>query len=175
MTLSTASMPPDGCPASAVVMAARLARTPLAVADARSPDAPLMFANAAFADLLGCDAATLVGRPLRALANAAIPHQGTVRFDLEAAPGHAFAAALSTAPVDGPDGVAFCLLCSLVDARGDGADAAIARDAALLAEVARAAGDLMRESAQAARVHPGNTASHIALDAVSRVTLETQP
>ena len=67
-----------------------------------------------------------------------------------------------------------CLLCSLLDARGEGADEAIARDATLLAQVAQAAADLMRESAKAASSpHPGQAnAEAIARDAYARAVQE---
>ena len=157
-------------------MATRLARTPLAVADASAPGAPILFANEAFATLVDVDAATLVGRSLGMLTVAPaadFERAGTTRFELAAKDGGSFPAALSTAPVPGPDGQPFCLLCSLVDARGDGADAAIARDAELLVQVARAAGDLMRESAIAAHAGASGeaspSASEIALEAVDHV------
>ena len=136
-----------------------------------------MFANEAFATLVGLDAAALVGRPLGSLA-AAVPidlgRGVTTRFELALHGGGSLAAALSTAAVPGADGQPLCLLCSLVDARGDGADDAVARDAELLAQVAQAAGDLMRESAVAARLAESNdrdvTAADIALAAVDRAT-----
>ena len=177
MLHSNASSPPDACPASAVIMATRLANTPLAIADAHAPGAPIMFANEAFAALMDADAAALVGLPLGTLAAAGrvdVERGGTTRFELAVHGASALSAALSTAVVPGPDGSPFCLLCSLVDARGEGADAAIARDAELLGQVAQAAGDLMRESAIAARTSGSNeggaTASGIALAAVDRVT-----
>ena len=170
----TASSSSDGCPASAVIMAARLAKTPLAIADAHAPGAPILFANDAFAGLVGVDAAGLVGEPLGMLwasPAGAVQAGGTIRFEYAGKDGHSFPAALSTAAVTGADGTPFCLLCSLVDARGEDADAAIARDAALLAQVAAAAGDLMRESAVAANATDAPaTASNIALGAVERAT-----
>jgi len=157
-------------------MAARLAKTPLAIADAHVPGAPIMFANAAFAALVQVDAGALVGRLLGTLSMASacrLQAGDTTRFELAVRDEGSFHAALSTAAVLGPDGQPFCLLCSLIDARGEGADAAIARDAELLTQVAAAAGELMRESAVAANLdgsstHPA-TASDIALDAVERV------
>ena len=157
-------------------MAARLAKTPLAIADAHAPGSPIMFANDAFATLVGLDATALVGRALGSLAAppVAIERGVTTRFQLAPHGGGGLTAALSTAAVPGPDGQPFCLLCSLMDARGEGADAAIARDAELLAQVAQSAGDLMRESAVAARVGESNhrdvTAADIALAAVDRAT-----
>jgi hypothetical protein len=56
MLHTTASSSPDACPAAAVIMATRLAKTPLAIADARTPGAPILFANEAFATLVGRDA-----------------------------------------------------------------------------------------------------------------------
>ena len=157
-------------------MATRLAKTPLAIADAHAPGEPIMFANDAFAALVGADASSLVGRPLGTLAPAAvvdIERGGTIRFELAIKGAGSMPAALSTAAVSGADGRPFCLLCSLVDARGEGAETAIARDAELLAQVAQAAGDLMRESAIAAHAStsrgPGPSASEIALDAVDHV------
>jgi hypothetical protein len=173
----TASSPPDNCPASAVIMAARLSKTPLAIADARAHGAPLLFANDAFAALVDVDATTLAGRPVTTLAGlpgGAVEPGATLRFQLAQKNGNSFPAALSIAAVPGPDGAPLCLLCSLVDARGEGADAAIARDAELLAQVALAAGDLMRESAVAAAIGGADdraaTASGIALGAVERAT-----
>ena len=166
-----------GCPASALVMAARAARTPLAIADARSPDAPIMFANAAFAELLGRDAASLAGRPLTSLAAASTPAPGfapdaSTRIDAERADGSSFPAAMSTALVRDSDGAVMCWLCSLIDARGEDADNAIARDAAALRAVAKAASDLMHEAAMAADARePGDAAidaSDIALRAAAR-------
>ena len=157
-----------------MIMATRLAKTPLAIADAHEPGIPIMFANEAFATLVGLDAAALVGRPLGSLASAPVDIERgvTTRLELALRDGNSLAAALSTAAVPGPDGQPFCLLCSLVDARGDGADAAIARDAELLAQVAQAAGDLMRESAVAARMGESTdrdaTAADIALAAIDR-------
>ena len=176
MLQSTAPSSPDACPVSAVIMATRLAKTPLAIADAHEPGIPIMFANEAFATLVGLDAAALVGRPLGSLASAPVDIERgvTTRLELALRDGNSLAAALSTAAVPGPDGQPFCLLCSLVDARGDGADAAIARDAELLAQVAQAAGDLLRESAVAARMGESTdrdaTAAGIALAAVDRAT-----
>ena len=177
MLISDNSSPPSGCPASAVIMAARLARTPLAIADANAPGLPLMFANDAFAALVEAPAETLVGRALATLAASSkdsITTSGTARFELAIDAANSFPVALSTAPVTGADGVPFCLLCSLVDARGDGADEAIARDAELLVQVAQAASSLMHESAIAARVGAAgghaSSASDIALDAVAHVT-----
>jgi len=158
-------------------MAVRLAKTPLAIADAHEPGTPIMFANEAFATLVELDAAALVGRPLGSLAAAGpvdVERGATTRFELGLRGGSSLTAALSTAVVPGPDGQPFCLLCSLVDARGDGARAAIARDAELLAQVAQAAGDLMRESAVAARLGESAerdiAAAGIALAAVDRAT-----
>ena len=165
------------CPASPVIVATRLARTPLAIADAHAPGAPIVFANDAFGALLGRDPATLVGRPLSALSTA--PHAGvaagaTVRMDVEGAGGGVFPAALSVAAVPGADGAPLCLLCSLVDARGDDAVAAIERDARLLGQVARAAGDLLKESGIAAAAMPTDgqdvEATRIAREAVERAT-----
>ena len=51
-------------------MASRLAKTPLAIADAQG--AAIMFANEAFATLVGLDAAALAGRPLGSLAAAPV-------------------------------------------------------------------------------------------------------
>src|SRR3954470_10997060 len=84
MTDSTVREPPAACPASAVIMAARLAKTPLAIADAHQAGAPLMFANDAFAALVGEDAGQLVGRPLASFGVPAsdVPVPGTCRFDL---------------------------------------------------------------------------------------------
>ena len=177
MLHANASSSPDARPASAVIEATRLAKTPLAVADAHAPGAPILFANDAFATLVGLDAAALVGRPLGSLAAAApfdIERGITTHFELAVHGGGSLAAALSTAAVPGPDGQPVCLLCSLADSRGDGAEAAIARDAELLAQVAQAAGDLMRESAVAARMGESAdrdvTAADIALAAVDRAT-----
>ena len=158
-------------------MATRLAKTPLAIADAHLPGLPIMFANDAFAAVVKIDAAVLAGRPLGTLAATAAADfeaGGTTRFELAVQDENPFPVALSIAAVPGADGKPFCMLCSLVDARGDDAGDAIARDAALLAQVALAAGDLMRESAAAAA--PGDpqgqaaSASDIALRAVERAT-----
>jgi hypothetical protein len=177
MLASDHPSPPGACPASAVIMAARQAKTPLAIADAKAPGAPLLFANEAFAAFLDEPAEALVGRALTAFAassDAPITAPGTTRFELVGKDGSAFPAALSAASVTGADGAPLCLLCSLVDARGDGADEAIDRDAELLAQVAHAASALMRESAIAARLGESNgqtsSASDIALDAVAHAT-----
>ncbi len=167
------STPPDACPASAVILATRLAKTPLAVADAHAPDAPILFANDTFAALVGIDADALKGRSLGSLSTSPtldVARAGTTRFELAVEGATPVAVALSTAAVPGADGAPFCLLCSLVDARGEGADAAIARDAELLVQVAQAAGDLMRESAIAARVGASTDASAIALEAIGHNT-----
>jgi hypothetical protein len=181
MIHSNDSAPPDACPASAVIMATRLARTPLAVADAHAPGAPILFANAAFAALVDIDAAALVGRSLAMLSGSpgvGVEHPTTTRFELTANSGGSVPVALSTAPVAASDGRPFCLLCSLIDARGDGVDAAIARDAELLGQVADAAGELMRQSTIAARARESNeagiTASQIALNAVDHATHATR-
>jgi hypothetical protein len=177
----TVQEPPAACPASAVIMAARLAKTPLAIADAHQAGAPLMFANDAFAALVGEDAGQLVGRPLASLGMPAldVPVPGTCRFDLVTNGGDAVPVALSTSAVEAADGVPFCLLCSLVQARGEGADDAIARDAALLQEVALAAADLMREAARAAGLGPteapDDAAARIALGALQDRTAPTAP
>lgn len=160
--------PPTSCPASAVILAARQAKTPLAIATASAPT--ILFANDAFAALLECEPDALVGRPLAsigAVTDEQQPSGPVTRLTLVDAQGRSALVALSTAPVAGPDGSPSCLLCSLIDARGDGADEAIAREAALLAEVAQAAGDLMRESAAAADMTPAATASDIAFDAIA--------
>lgn len=169
------SAPMAGCPASPVIAAVRLAKTPLAIADARAAGAPILFANEAFGALLGCETASLVGRPLAQLSTAPdmrIAPNGTWLLDIETEGGNVFAAALSTAAVAGVDGSPMCLLCSLVDARGEGADVAIRRDAGLLREVAHAAGDLMRESGIAAAGMPPHdhdtAATRIAQAAVER-------
>jgi hypothetical protein len=174
MHASIASSSPDACPASVVIMATRLAKTPLAIADAHTPGTPILFANEAFAALVDVDATALVGRSLGLLAALPVVDIGrgaTTRFELAVNGGSSLPVALSTAEVPGPDGRPFCLLCSLVDARGEGADEAIARDAELLAQVARAACDLMRESGAAARTSEsgdrGATASGIALEAIA--------
>jgi hypothetical protein len=158
-------------------MATRLAKTPLAIADAHAPGAPIMFANEAFAELVDIDVAALVGRPIGTLAAsdvADIRPGSTSRFELAIDNASPFPVALSVAAVAGADGTPLCLLCSLVDARGENADATIARDVQLLAQVAQAAGDLMRESAIAASLaEPGehaDTAAGIALGAVERAT-----
>lgn len=167
----------SACPASAVIVATRLAKTPLAIADAQAPGAPILFANDAFGALLGHDPAALAGRALNGLSprpHAVVTPGGSVRLDLEAADGRVFPAALSVAAVPGADGTPVCLLCSLVDARGEGADVAIERDAGLLAEVARAAGELMKESGIAAAAMPAQVhdaaAMRIAHEAVERAT-----
>lgn len=165
----------SACPASPVILATRQARTPLAIADALAPGLPILFANDAFGALLGRAPASFVGQPLAALALSAdtrpVPG-GTVRLQVAGAGGQAFTAALSTAAVAGADGTPMCLLCSLVDARGDGADEAIERDAGLLAQVARAASDLMKASGLAAGAAPAEdhelVATRIARDAVRR-------
>lgn len=176
---STAS----ACPASPVIAAARLAKTPLAIADAHAPGARILFANDAFGALLGLDPAALAGRPLSSLSTppqAVVGGDATLRLDVVTEDGKAFAAALSTATVHGTDGAPMCLLCSLIDARGEGADAAIARDAELLKAVARAAGDLMKESgiaadAQGPHVHAHDGATRIAREAVERATHGSPP
>ena len=163
--------PPTSCPASAVVFAARQAKTPLAIATASAPT--ILFANDAFAALLECEAGALVGRSLASIGTVADeqPASGLfTRLTLVDAQERSAPVALSTAAVAGLNGAASCLLCSLIDARGDGADEAIAREAALLAEVAQAAGDLMRESAAAADVTPAAKASDIAFDAIAHAT-----
>lgn len=172
MLSASNSLPPNACPASAVIMAARLAKTPLAIAQG---DSRILFANDAFAALLGIDAATLVGWALGALAESPVATVGagtTIRLQLAVKDGAGFPAALSTAAVNGPDGAPMCMLCSLVDARGEGADAAILRDAELLAQVAHAASELMHESAAAERAGDSAglsaPASDIARDAVDR-------
>ena len=162
---------PASCPASAVILAARQAKTPLAIATVSTPS--ILFANDAFAALLECEPDALVGRSLASIGTIADeqPVSGRVtRLTLVDAQGRTSPVALSTAAVAGPDGSPSCLLCSLIDARGDGADEAIAREAALLAEVARAAGDLMRESAMAAGAAQTATASDIAVDAIAHAT-----
>jgi hypothetical protein len=167
------SMP--GRPAASVIVATRLAKTPLALADAAAPGAPILFANDAFGALLGRDPAALAGRSLSTLSTP--PHTdispgGTLRMDIETADGRVFPAALSIAAVQGAAGAPLCLLCSLIDARGEGADEAIARDAKLLAQVAQAAGDLMKESGIAAGAVPAGdhdeAATRIAREAVER-------
>lgn len=170
-------LPTGACPASAVILATRQAQTPLAIANAQAAGATLLFANDAFAAMLDCEPEALVGRELSTLAVgviAPIRPASTLRFDLATAKGGTVPAALSVAAVPGPDGLPLCLLCSLVDARGDGADEAIARDAILLKEVAHAAGELMRESTIAARVadssNEASTTSGIAFDAVAHAS-----
>ena len=172
--------PAGACPVSAVILAARQAKTPLAIAHTQPPGATLLFANDAFAAMLDCEPDSLVGRPLNALgigASGAVMPGTSTRLELATSSGRPFPAALSIAAVPGADGAAVCLLCSLVDARGEGADEAIARDARLLSEVAQAAGALMRESAAAARMtSPGDvdaSASSIAFDAVAHATRAT--
>lgn len=174
MPPNAASLPTGACPASAVILATSQAQTPLAIANAQAAGATLLFANDAFATMLDCDPGALVGRDLGALGvgvMAPIAPGSTLRVDLATAKGGTVPAALSIAAVPGPDGSALCFLCSLVDARGDGADEAIARDATLLREVAQAAGELMRETTVAARVADSSndpaTASGIAFDAVA--------
>ncbi len=90
-----------------------------------------------------------------------------LRLELVDPQGHAVPVALSTAAVVGPDGSPACLLCSLTDARGD-ADEALAREAVLLVQVAQAAGELTRESANAADAT--SSASQTAFDAVAHAT-----
>jgi hypothetical protein len=165
----------SGCPAAPVIVAVRAAKTPLAIADAATPGAPVIFANDAFGALLGIDPGALAGRSMTSFARppgSELRIDATVRLDIETAGGEMFAAALSTAAVPGPDGTPLCLLCSLVDARGEGADAAIARDAELLREVARAAGELMKASGMAADAalpqDHDRVATRIASEAVNR-------
>ena len=162
--------PPTSCPASAVILAARQAKTPLAIATASAPT--ILFANDAFAALLQCEPDVLVGRSLASIGTIADEAASgpVTRRTLVDSQGRSATVALSTAAVAGPDGSPSCLLCSLIDAHGDGADEAIAREAALLAEVAQAAGDLMRESAAAADLTPAATASDIAFDAIAHAT-----
>ena len=163
--------PPASCPASAVILAARQAKTPLAIATASAPT--ILFANDAFAALVDCEAGDLVGRPLASIGTVVDEQSASgvaTRRTLVDSQGRSATVALSTAAVAGPDGSPSCLLCSLIDAHGDGADEAIAREAALLAEVAQAAGDLMRESAAAADLTPAATASDIAFDAIAHAT-----
>ena len=179
LSSSALAAPSGACPASALVMAVRLAKTPLAVADARSTGRPILFANDAFIEFVGRDADALVGLPLAALIGDGGVElaQGATRFTLTVGERPGLAVALSTAAVADADGAPFCLLCSLVDARGDGADEAIARDAGLLAEVAQAASGLLHESALAAqaRAAPDNAAADIARDAYERAAGEARP
>src|ERR1700742_477083 len=82
---SHSSSPLDACPASAVIMATRLAKTPLAIADAHLPGSPIMFANDAFAALVKIDASALAGRLLGTLSTSApadIQPGRTTRFEL---------------------------------------------------------------------------------------------
>ncbi len=135
------------CPASAVVAAVRCAEAPLAIADL--PDASIRFANDAFLVLVGRDASTLVGLRLVDLGasdmNAKpVPH--AFRLILNRGDARPLPVALSTAMVTGVEGLPMCLLCSLIDMSGAGADDALAREAVLLAQVAAAASDLARAS-----------------------------
>ncbi len=136
-------------------MAARMAKTPLAIAEAGTADAGILFVNDAFASLLESEAATWIGRPLGALSAAGpspVVAGETKHFEVALDGGRRLPVALSIALVPGPAGDPVCLLCSLVDARGDGATQAIERDARMLAQVALAAGELMSEAAAAARL-----------------------
>ncbi len=161
--------------ASAVVMAAGMAKTPLAVAEAGAIDPSIMFVNAAFPELLDSDASSWIGRPLSALSTPTTLSGApgtTKRFDVMLADGRRLPVALSVASVSGADGTPLCLLCSLGDARGDGADEAIERDAEMLTQVANAASELMGEAAEAARISASDGSGHasgeIALEAMRR-------
>lgn len=134
-----------------------------------------MFVNAAFSELLDSDASSWIGRPLSALSSPALldfsPGK-TQRFDVVLDDERHMPMALSIAAVPGPGGKPFCLLCSLVDARGDGAPEAIQRDAGMLAQVARAAGELMSEATAAARFSRSDggddAAGELAMEAMAR-------
>ena len=172
---TSSALPTGACPASAVVMAASAAKTPLAIAQACAGGPSIMFVNAAFAQLLGSDASSWTGRPLSALAAPAAIHFAagtTTRFEATLDGDRRVPLALSIAAVPDGEGAPFCLLCSLVDARGDGADEAIARDARMLGQVALAAGELMSEAAIVARRSASagipENADGIALEAVKR-------
>ena len=177
MSPSSSDASTGACPASALILAVRQAKTPLAIAQAPLSDATILFANDAFAAMLDCDPDTLLGHSLNALGGAAMAPTtpgSPVRLQLRGAGGQDIPVALSVAVVPGFERGPTCLLCSLIDARGEGADAAIARDAELLAEVAHAAGELMSESALAAsQTHSDDAAmaaAGIAFDAVAHVT-----
>ncbi len=175
MDFSSIDTPPVGGPASAVIAAAQRAKTPLAVADARDASAPILFANEAFGEFVGVSPDALVGRSLATLGTSASPVQvrsGTVKLDVSPDAGRSMPAALSIAAVTGADGDVFCWLCSLIDARGENADAAMTTDGQMLQQVARAASELMTEAAAAARVAgtPGGpSAATIAAAAVEQV------
>lgn len=155
-----------------MILAASQAKTPLAIAS--GPVLGIVFANDAFAALLGSEPDALVGRRLASLGTATVEQPasgGFTRLELTDAHGRVVPVALSTAAVAGPDGSTACWLCSLIDARGDDADEALAREAALLKEVAQAAGELMCESAAAS--DSTKPASEIAFDAIAHVTRHT--
>lgn len=174
------------CPVSPLITAVQSAQTALAIADARAPGAPLLFANAAFAALVDRDAATLVGCPVDSLSSSApgdrprLPTHAddasrSSRITIRRRDGE-LELALSTARVTSAQGTPLCLLCSLVDVRGADADAQILRDAELLREVAQAASGLMREAgvasdAAAAHGEPDSVAA-IATAAMARVVGE---
>lgn len=144
--------PPGSCPASAVAMAVKMSRAPLALASGAAPCATIALANEAFAEKFGCEAASLVGRRVDSLGSRAA-HAGNDCSELmrNLRPDGTFLdVALSMAEVRGPDGRTVCALCSLMESQGAGDAEAIASKASLLEDIARAAGSLFRESTAAA-------------------------
>jgi hypothetical protein len=160
-------------PLPAIVEAARAIDVPLAVADARTPGAPLLFANAAAARLAGRTADALEGEPVAALAGrdagadacAAVASAlvacvaGRPRPVVLAADSGAAAEILSFAPVPGADGAPSYVICAAL-ARGGrdeaARDAAVERADTQLALIARALEWLMRESRVAAQADGGD-------------------
>lgn len=175
---------PSVDPLPAIVEAARGLEVPLVVADARTPGAPLLFANAAAARLAGRTADQLEGEPVAALAGAAAAPeaQAAVASGLLAclagrprpvvldARSGAAAEIVSFARVDDAGGAPCYVICAALDrADGDGAarGGAVGRAQAQLAQVARALEWLMRESRAAARSDAaGRDATALAQDAV---------
>lgn len=149
------------CPAEPLVMAVRAAKLPLAIASA-TPEARLLFANQAFARVLGRVPEGLEGAALVSLMKPVAGESSSVldlaacavhRVSIDRRGGTSALAALSAAAVLGADKRTMCWLCSLIDDTGSTPEmeAAIEREAEALAGVAQAAGELMAESARAAK------------------------
>jgi PAS domain-containing protein len=144
MHTPTGSPPAESCPASLLLDAVRAAQTPLALADPSETGPTLTLVNDAFARLFDCDPAALRGRLLTSLETAddAQPADGPRQQVIVRPNGGRVHVVVSTAPVLGADGHAICLLCSLLETNGRIDREAWARDADLLAQVARAASAL---------------------------------
>jgi transcriptional regulator of aromatic amino acid metabolism len=155
-----------GSPESALIAAVSAARIQLAIVCANPESSPMLFANDAFAKMLGREEGELVGQAFAEAARETAPAEfgdsrarddEVRRVEIMRQDGSTSNSAIAVAAVEGGEGEVACWLCSLIDAGESDVqpEVSVAREADALHEVARAASSLMSNTVEEARALAG--------------------